>query len=82
LEYAYEAGRRGGTYPAAVNAANEEAVAAFLKADIGLTDIPEIIEEVLCSHPGDVADSIEKIEKAEALARESARAAIKRKGEF
>jgi 1-deoxy-D-xylulose-5-phosphate reductoisomerase len=72
LEYAYEAGRRGGTYPAAINAANEEAVAAFLKADIGLSDIPAVIEEILEDHQATAADSIEAIEKAETSARASA----------
>ncbi len=77
LDYAYEAGRLGGTYPAAVNAANEEAVAAFLKADIGLSDIPAVIEEILESHTGQAADSIEAIENAEKSARSDALAYIK-----
>lgn len=76
LEYAYEAGLRGGTYPAAVNAANEEAVAAFLKADIGLPDIPVVIEEILESHEASPADSIEAVEKAENSARSAAAAYI------
>ncbi|MFA5867669.1 MAG: 1-deoxy-D-xylulose-5-phosphate reductoisomerase [Actinomycetota bacterium] len=76
LEYGYEAGRRGGTYPAAVNAANEEAVTAFLKADIGLSDIPAVIEEILESHTGQAADSIEAIENAEKSARAGALAYI------
>lgn len=77
LAYAYEAGRRGGTYPAAVNAANEEAVSAFLKAEIGLTDIPAVIEEILESHEACAADSIETIEKAEQSTRTAASAFIK-----
>ncbi len=76
LDYAYEAGRRGGTYPAAVNAANEEAVGAFLKADIGLSDIPNVIEEILESHEAKEADSIEAIEAAERSARAGALAFI------
>lgn len=76
LDYAYEAGRLGGTYPAAVNAANEEAVAAFLRADIGLPDIPAVIEEILESHEASPADSIEAIEKAESSARAASSAYI------
>jgi len=50
LSLAFEAGRKGGTYPAVLNAANEEAVAAFLSREIGFLQIPQIIEEVLSSH--------------------------------
>jgi 1-deoxy-D-xylulose-5-phosphate reductoisomerase len=77
LTYAYEAGRRGGTFPAAINAANEEAVAAFLKADIGLPDIPAVVEEILESHQAEPADSIERIENAETWARSASAAYIK-----
>lgn len=47
LELAYEAGRRGGTAPTALNAADEIAVAAFLAGKIKFSDIPRIIEKVL-----------------------------------
>lgn len=47
LELAYQAGRTGGTAPAALNAADEIAVAAFLAGQIRFTDIPRIIEKVL-----------------------------------
>jgi 1-deoxy-D-xylulose-5-phosphate reductoisomerase len=47
---AYRALREGGTLPAALNAANEEAVKAFLAGRIRLTDIPRIIERVMDAH--------------------------------
>ena len=47
LDLCYEAGRRGGTAPAALNAANEEAVAAFLAGDIGFLDIGDLNRRVL-----------------------------------
>jgi 1-deoxy-D-xylulose-5-phosphate reductoisomerase len=47
LRLAYEAGRLGGTAPAALNAANEEAVGAFLENKICFTDLPKVIEKVL-----------------------------------
>lgn len=47
LRLAYEALRREGTAPAILNAANEVAVDLFLKREIGFTDIPRLIEEVL-----------------------------------
>ncbi len=47
LELAYEAIRRGGNAPCALNAANEVAVAAFLKDMIGFYDIAKINEKCL-----------------------------------
>jgi len=47
---AYRALRAGGTLPAAMNAANEEAVKAFLAGRIRLTDIPLVIERVMDAH--------------------------------
>lgn len=78
LGYAYEAGRRGGTYPAVVNAANEEAVAAFLKEDIGLADIPDVVAALLEDHEVEAADTIEALEDAEAWARKKALITIAR----
>src|SRR5437773_1777955 len=50
LGLAYAALARGGTAPAALNAANEEAVAAFLDGRIPFTAIPETIGEVVAAH--------------------------------
>lgn len=47
LEIAYEAIRRGGNAPCAMNAANEVAVDAYLHDRIGFYDIPELIEKCL-----------------------------------
>ena len=47
LGLAYEALRRGGTAPAVLNAANEEAVALFLQEEIRFIDIPELIDRCL-----------------------------------
>src|SRR3981189_2386104 len=45
LALARDAGERGGTYPCAYNAANEEAVTAFLDGRIGFLDIAALVEE-------------------------------------
>src|SRR5437764_875726 len=45
LALAREAGERGGTYPCAYNAANEEAVSAFVQGRIGFLDIAALVEE-------------------------------------
>lgn len=47
LALAFDAIRRGGNIPCAMNAANESAVAAFLKGDIGFYDISDIISDCM-----------------------------------
>lgn len=47
LDLAYEAGRRGGTAPLALNAADEVAVDAFLAGALRFDRIPSVIERVL-----------------------------------
>jgi len=72
LRLAYEAARRGGTAPAAMNAANEVAVSAFLGGEIGFTDIPRIIEAVLDSHRPAPVESLAVVAAADAEARQTA----------
>lgn len=50
LALACEAGRLGGTAPAVLNAANEEAVGAFLQKKIRFCDLPIVIEKVMGKH--------------------------------
>jgi 1-deoxy-D-xylulose-5-phosphate reductoisomerase len=50
VDLAYRAGRMGSTYPAVLNAANEEAVMAFLENKIRLIQIPAIVSTVLDEH--------------------------------
>ncbi len=47
LALAYEAARRGGTCPAVMSAADEVAVGAFLRGEIGFTDIFDIVESAV-----------------------------------
>jgi 1-deoxy-D-xylulose-5-phosphate reductoisomerase len=55
LRLAFDAGRAGRSYAAALNAANEEAVDLFLARRIGFTTIPELVERALDEHePVDV----------------------------
>ncbi len=46
MKLAYAAGRAGGSMPAVLNAANEQAVALFLDEKIQFLDIPRLIEQV------------------------------------
>ena len=51
LDLAYEAGRRGGTLPCVLNAANEVAVAAFLAGRVGFGDIPCLVRRAMDEQP-------------------------------
>jgi 1-deoxy-D-xylulose-5-phosphate reductoisomerase len=74
LPLAVEAGRAGGAYPVALNAANEVAVEAFLERRIGFLHIAEVIEEVLEAVPDFGAmHSLEAISSADAWTREEAK---------
>jgi 1-deoxy-D-xylulose-5-phosphate reductoisomerase len=72
VRLAYQAGRNGRSYPAALNAANEVAVGAFLNEAISFTDIPRIIEQVLESHTPVGAFELEAVLAVDAWARAEA----------
>jgi 1-deoxy-D-xylulose-5-phosphate reductoisomerase len=78
LGLAYEAGRRGETAPAWLNAANEEAVAAFLAGAIRWVDIPDVLNAVLSGHDGGRADGVDAVIEADSRGREAARREIER----
>jgi 1-deoxy-D-xylulose-5-phosphate reductoisomerase len=70
-----EAGRRGSTYPAVANAADEVAVERFLRREIAFGDIPVLIEAVLNAHepvPDERLD-LAAVLAADRWAREQAR---------
>jgi 1-deoxy-D-xylulose-5-phosphate reductoisomerase len=70
LELAYEAGRRGGTYPTVLNAANEEAVALFLASRLGFTRMADLISATLDAHNPSPEPSLEQVVETDAWARE------------
>jgi 1-deoxy-D-xylulose-5-phosphate reductoisomerase len=72
LGYAYEAIRMGGTLPAVLNAANEEAVAAFLSKRIGFLGIPRAIRRTLEDHTVRPIRDIQDVLEADRWARERA----------
>ena len=78
IALAYRALRAGGTLPAAMNAANEEAVQAFIDERISLTDIPRVIEAVMDSHRSQPATELAAILEADESARLSAAAEIQK----
>lgn len=68
-----EAGRAGGTAPAAFNAANEEAVAAFLAGALPFGRIAGVIEAVLAAFGPAPATDVEAVRDADRWARARAR---------
>ncbi|ANE43248.1 1-deoxy-D-xylulose-5-phosphate reductoisomerase [Deinococcus puniceus] len=64
LGLAYRAGEAGGLLPAALNAADEVAVPAFLAGQIGFTDIPRLIGRVLDETPAGTLtwDTLEEVQ--------------------
>jgi len=79
LGLAYRALAQGGTAAAALNAANEEAVAAFLDGRTSFDGIPETIEEVLAGEPARDAGALEDVLEADRRARERARQSLARR---
>ena len=77
LAIAIECGKAGGTLPCAFNAANEEAVNAFLEGKIKNLDIPYITASVTQAHHNVLVPTLEDIEAADAAARVAAQAVIK-----
>jgi 1-deoxy-D-xylulose-5-phosphate reductoisomerase len=73
LPLAVQAGRAGGAYPVALNAANEISVRAFLDRRIQFLRIPDAIEEVLEAVPEFGAmESLEAIVAVDRWARQEA----------
>ncbi|GAB6932230.1 1-deoxy-D-xylulose-5-phosphate reductoisomerase [Calditerricola satsumensis] len=76
LALAYECGRRGGTAPAVLNAANEVAVEAFLQGRIPFLAIERIVADVCARHDPIAGPSLSDILEADRWAREAARTAV------
>jgi 1-deoxy-D-xylulose-5-phosphate reductoisomerase len=79
LDLAYEAGRRGGTAPAWLNAANEVAVDAFLGGRIGWSQIAEVLSDTLDRHDGSPATDLGTVIDVDRQARAAASAVIERR---
>jgi len=79
MQLAYAAGRAGGSMPAVLNAANEQAVALFLDEKIGYLDIARCIEKVCDRHSADNCSnpSLDDIVASDNWARQEVLAASK-----
>jgi len=78
LRLAREALKAGGTAPAVLNAANEVAVHAFLKGQIGFLDIAETVERTLAALPAEPLTSLDHLRQVDAAARDRAQLNLRR----
>jgi 1-deoxy-D-xylulose-5-phosphate reductoisomerase len=76
LRLARETGRSGQTYPTVLSAADEVAVAAFMKGKIRFLDIPETVERVLDRHKPVPVKDLDTIAEADSWARQTANEVI------
>ena len=76
LPICIEAINRGGVYPTAVNGANEEAVALFLKGKIGFLQIADLVEKALLEAPDIKNFTVEDVFLTDKAARELVRNSI------
>lgn len=77
LPLALEAGRRGGTLPCAMNAANEVANAAFREGRAGFCDIDRVVEGVMDATAVEPVESLEQLAAVDAMARARAVALVR-----
>lgn len=75
IDLARRCGEVGGGAPAAFNAANEEAVAAFIAKRVGFTDIVEVIDDVLAQIGGEVGAALNSIDDVSAVEENARRVA-------
>ena len=78
VELAREAGERGGTYPAVLNAANEEAVGLFLSGKCRFVDIVPTVEQILDMAPANGEVTVESVIEADRWARARVRTTVER----
>lgn len=69
LRLALEAGRKGGTYPAVLAAADEIAVQQFLSGHIGFLDIGHAIDDALTAHRSTANPSLDEVLAADRWSR-------------
>jgi 1-deoxy-D-xylulose-5-phosphate reductoisomerase len=80
VKLAYETGRAGGTAPAVLNAANEQAVHAFLNRRLSFPGITDTVKTVLDRHDVLPADDLETVFEADSWGRREADQVIARTG--
>ncbi|MFQ5474083.1 MAG: 1-deoxy-D-xylulose-5-phosphate reductoisomerase, partial [Dehalococcoidia bacterium] len=79
LSLALQAGRKGGTYPAVLAAADEVAVQHFLAGYIRFTDIANALDDALSAHDGVPDPELDDLRAADTWARAYAEDWVKAK---
>ena len=78
LQLAYDALDAGGSAPCVLNAANEVAVAAFLRDEVGFLEMSDVLEHALDSVAHVAKPSLEQLFELDRTAREAASERIRR----
>jgi 1-deoxy-D-xylulose-5-phosphate reductoisomerase len=78
LALAKDALAAGGARPAVLNAANESAVAAFLRGEVGFLDIAAIVAEVLAQYEPPAPETLADVVAIDAEARQKAASVMRR----
>lgn len=78
LKLCYDVAKNGKTFGSVLNAANEEAVNAFLREKIHFLKVIEIVQKVVAKHRPSSSVTLKNILNADAWAREEARGLISR----
>ncbi|WP_203332652.1 1-deoxy-D-xylulose-5-phosphate reductoisomerase [Planococcus beigongshangi] len=77
LQLAFDAGRTGGTMTTVLNAANEQAVAMFLKKEIKFLQIEELIERAMMAHNPIASPDLETILQVDSETRKAVQNMLK-----
>ena len=76
IELGFEAGRKGQTYPAVLNAANEVAVQLFIDRQLTFDRIVPLVAETVAAHDPRPVDTLETLLEVDGWAREWARSKV------
>lgn len=77
LQFAYKAGKMGGTMTTVLNAANEAAVSAFLSGKVTFLDIETLIEKALNQHSVIALPDLETIQEVDHMTRQYIESLVK-----
>ncbi|MDM5358047.1 1-deoxy-D-xylulose-5-phosphate reductoisomerase [Peribacillus sp. ACCC06369] len=77
LQFAYKAGKMGGTMTTVLNAANEAAVSAFLSGKVSFLEIETLIEKALNQHSVIALPDLETIQEVDNMTRQYIESLVK-----
>lgn len=80
LAFAFEAGKQGGTMPTVLNAANEEAVAAFLDEKLTFLQIEDVLQQAMETHVNIQNPCLDTIKEVDSKTRDFVKSLISKRG--